>query len=527
MNKNILISVGLSLATFWAFQYYWYKPTPASGEVSLSANQAMPKPGEAIKVPVREDLFKPMKTAALFAPATEGIASEEIVIDTPLRAVSIATNGGGITNLSFKRYLGKDKQALQTTSSEAVTKSIPAFSLMFDEAAPLNYEVVQAEHPALNVVTLQAKYNGWLVTKEFTVDSESYKVDVVLRFEPIAQPAAALNPRLFVGAPVVAEFGEDKPTTFMFNEHRNEVEKKTAGAEEGFIWYWQTKKSLIGAQNKYFVHALTADQDQFVQRAYFHRISSNQALQLVLEGPEIKEKASWNLSFYLGPKVYSDLARVDDRLGTVFAGGWLASITKLMLKFLDFVTKYIKNLGLAIIVLAVLLKLPLVPLSIYSRIKMERYQKHAPIITRIRAKFKNDPQTQLQEVTRYHTEHNLSPSTPMIGCLPLFLQLPIMYSLYDILNNSIQLYQAPFFGWIFDLSAKDPFYVIPILMGVSMIWQQMMAPVNDEKQRVAMFFVSIVMTVVFAGLPVGLVLYWFINNVLTIIEDYARRLFFS
>lgn len=500
---------------------------PASGEVSLSANQTIPKPGEAIKVPVREDLFKPMKTATVFALPAEGVVSEEIVIDNPLRAVSIVTNGGGITNLSCKRYLGKNKQPLQTISSEVVSQSIPAFALMFDQPAPLNYELIQGQNPLLNVVVLQAKYNGWLVTKEFRIDSQSYKVDIVLGFEKIDQDAAPLNPRLFLGAPVVAEFAEDKPTTFMFNEHRNEVEKKAAGAEDGFIWYWQTKKALIGAQNKYFVHALTADQDQFVKRAYFHRVNNNEALQLVLEGPEIKEKSSWNLSFYLGPKVYSDLASVDDRLGTVFAGGWLASITKLMLKFLDFITKYIKNLGLAIIVLAVLLKLPLAPLSIYSRIKMERYQKHAPIIARIRAKFKNDPQIQLQEVTRYHTEHNLSPSTPVIGCLPLFLQLPVMYSLYDILNNSIQLYQAPFFGWILDLSAKDPFYVIPIFMGVSMIWQQMMAPVNDEKQRVAMFFVSIVMTVVFAGLPVGLVLYWFINNVLTIIEDYARRLFFS
>ena len=229
----------------------------------------------------------------------------------------------------------------------------------------------------------------------------------------------------------------------------------------------------------------------------------------------------------MGPKVYDELVRVDERLGSVAASGWFAWIIKLMLKFLDFVSKYVSNLGLAIIVLAVLLKLPLTPLTIYSSIKMERYQKHAPIISRIRAKYRSDTQIQLQEVTKYHQEHNISPSTPLIGCLPMLIQLPVMYALLDILNNYIQLYQAPFFGWIVDLSAKDPFYIIPILMGVSMLWQQAMAPVSDEKQRVLMFFVSIVMTVVFAGLPVGLVLYWLINNLLTIIENYVRRWFFA
>ncbi|MBM3887025.1 membrane protein insertase YidC, partial [Candidatus Dependentiae bacterium] len=431
------------------------------------------------------------------------------------------------TSLGFNDYLGQNKLPLQTISGEAVTTALPAFTVLFEDIAPLAYERVQPSRAGLNVVALQARHKGWLITKEYVVDRETYKVDISLSFDPIEQNVLPVSPRLLLKAPFVSEFNDDKPSAFVYNENRDQVEKKAAGAEEGFIWYWQTKKPLIGAQNKYFVHALTADLNKFIQRAYFCRPDGNDKLHLVLEGPEIKEKASWNLSFYLGPKVYTDLIQVDERLGTVFAGGWFAWITKLMLKFLDYVSKYIKNLGLAIIVLAILLKLPLVPLSIYSRIKMEKYQKHAPIITRIRAKFKNDPQMQLQEVARYHTEHNLSPSTPMIGCLPLLLQLPVMYSLYDILNNSIQLYQAPFFGWIVDLSAKDPFYVIPILMGITMVWQQMMAPVNDEKQRVAMFFVSIVMTVVFSGLPVGLVLYWLINNVLTIVEDYARRLFFS
>lgn len=528
MDKKFLLSVGLSLVTVWVLQYYWYKPTPVSGEISLKTAQAVPKPGEPIRVPVREDLLKPLKTDALFDHVGQDAApSKEIVIETKQHAVMVASHGGGITGLGFKKYAGKTKKPLMTITPEFVAKSIPAFALAFDESAPQEYAVVDADQGATNTVALQAAYKNWVVTKEIHVDEASYAVDVVLRFEPKNQDAGSLRPRLFVPAPVVTELGEDQPSVFLFNEHRSEVEKKSVNEAEGLAWYWQSPQALVGMHDKYFVHALTSDAEKFVQRAYFHRMGKEGSLALILEGPEVKDKAEWRMSFYMGPKVYSDLTQVDERLGTIAAGGWLAWITKLMLKFLDFVNKYVKNLGFAIIVLALLLKLPLTPLSIYSRIKMERYQKHAPIINRIRSKFRSDPQMQMQEVSRYHHEHNISPSTPLIGCLPLLLQLPVMYSLYDILNNSIQLYQAPFWGWIVDLSAKDPFYIIPILMGISMVWQQAMAPVNDEKQRVAMFFVSIVMTVVFAGLPVGLVLYWLVNNLLTIIEDYVRRWFFA
>lgn len=526
MDKKFLISVGLSLATVWVLQYYWYKPTPVSSEVSVHGEQAMPKPGEAIKIVAREGLLKPLNTGYLFEAASEEPV-KEVVIDVQQRMAVVSSRGGGVAQLSFKGHKGKDKKPLTTISNDAVAKSAQAFTLMFDNAAPQDYAVVEAAEKALNKTVLQAKYQDWLVTKEFSINELDYKVDVTLRFEPLIAEAAPIHPRLFIPAPVVPELGEEQPTAFLFNENRNEVEKKPVGEEFGKTWYWLSPCALVGLQNKYFVHALVGDQQQFVQRAYFHRVDAGKTEHVVLEGPEIQDKAEWKMSFYMGPKVYDDLVRVDERLGSVAASGWLAAITKLMLKFLDFVSKYVSNLGLAIIVLAILLKLPLTPLTIYSGIKMERYQKHAPIISRIRAKYRNDSQLQLQEITKYHQEHNISPSTPLIGCLPLLIQLPVMYSLYDILSNNIQLYQAPFFGWIVDLSAKDPFYIIPILMGISMAWQQAMAPVTDEKQRVLMFFVSIVMTVVFAGLPVGLVLYWLINNLLTIIENYARKLFFA
>ena len=117
----------------------------------------------------------------------------------------------------------------------------------------------------------------------------------------------------------------------------------------------------------------------------------------------------------------------------------------------------------------------------------------------------------------------------MIGCLPMLLQIPLLFSLYRVLGNYLDLYQAPFFGWIVDLSAKDPYYMLPVLMGATTILQQHFTPTpgGDGKQKVVMTFFAIVMTIVFASFPAGLVLYWLMNNLLTAAEGYIQQRFFK
>jgi len=157
---------------------------------------------------------------------------------------------------------------------------------------------------------------------------------------------------------------------------------------------------------------------------------------------------------------------------------------------------------------------------------MEEYQKHQPTINRIRSKYRQDMKKQQEEVLRFHKEHNLSPATPMVGCLPLLIQLPILFAFYKVLGNYLSLYQAPFFGWLHDLSASDPYYILPILMGATMLWQQSMSPIADQKQRMMMMFMPIIMTAIFINFPAGIVLYWLVNNLLTVGEDVLRKKLF-
>ncbi len=167
------------------------------------------------------------------------------------------------------------------------------------------------------------------------------------------------------------------------------------------------------------------------------------------------------------------------------------------------------------------------PFTILGRKKMEEYQRYQPQISRIRMKYKNDLRLQQEEIMKFHKDHNISPTAPLLGCLPFLIQLPILFALNKVLTGYLDLYQAPFFGWIKDLSSKDPYYVLVILMGLSMLWLQRMSPITDSKQKVINMFMPIIMTALFMNFSSGLVLYWLTNNVLMIGETYLRKLIFK
>ncbi|MBM3887460.1 membrane protein insertase YidC, partial [Candidatus Dependentiae bacterium] len=375
-------------------------------------------------------------------------------------------------------------------------------------------------------VAYHAENDQWVVHKTYTLHQERYQIDLRIELEPKGQNIAATRARLFFAGPSVNEIADDSVTSFVLNETKDSLEKFETGKAENLAWHWGTPRAIIGAEDKYFVHTLVRDSTHFVQRAYVKTFDPKNTFP-VLESAEIKEKKQWDLSFYFGPKVFDHLSDADDKLEDLLSFGWLSWLCKVLLKLLDYLFDLIGNYGLAIIVLTILLKLPFAPLSIYGRKRMEEYQRYQPTIQRIRAKYKHDMKMQHEELMKFHKDHNLSTSTPILGCLPLLIQMPILFALYRVLNSYLDLYQAPFVGWLIDLSSKDPYYVLPIAMGVSMIWQQKMTPMADEKQRVIMLFMAIVMTVVFANFPAGLVLYWLMNNLLTIAEDYVRKLFFS
>jgi len=198
--------------------------------------------------------------------------------------------------------------------------------------------------------------------------------------------------------------------------------------------------------------------------------------------------------------------------------GWFGIIAKPLLIILKFFYSFTRNYGVAIILLTFLIKIIFHPLSIKSFKSMKEMQRLQPMIKEIKEKYKNDKERMNKEVMELYKRYRVN---PLGGCLPMLIQFPVFIALYNALLNSIELRHTPFILWIKDLSAKDPYYVTPIIMGVTMLIQQRMTPhTGDPTQEKIMYIMPIVFTIMFLNFPSGLVLYWLVNNILSIGQQY-------
>jgi YidC/Oxa1 family membrane protein insertase len=532
MDKKFLTAVLLSVVTVYGIQYFMGKKGGAEvdpGVINLSEQQHAP--GQPIKVPTTQDLYKPLNFDVQFLEKKVPGNEEITEIDTNFCKLTFSSYGAILQSIDFKEHLGKSNQPLRTVYTKSVfddaQRKLGCFLVALDGQTPFFFKLVEKTiGEKKSELSYKAETDDWIIIKTFGIFKDSYQIDVALDFQPKSDKAKQITPRLFFVAPHIAEVPEDTISIITYNESSDSIDKRDIQKDQSSVWYWKEMRTIFGAEDKYFLHTLLSDPAKFVKRASFV-VHSAQSVQPMLEGFTISAEQKANLSFYMGPKVIDHLSFVDEKLEEVLSFGWLSWICKVLLKLLQWIYDYVHNYGIAIILLTILLKLPFMPFSMYSRKKMEHYQKYLPTINKIRAKYKHDLETQQREVMQFHRDHNISPMTQMIGCLPQLLQIPVLFGLYRVLMNYLDIYQAPFVGWIVDLSAKDPYYIFPILMGLSMLWQGMMTAVADEKQRVVSIFMAIIMTVVFANFPAGLVIYWFMNNILTIGEDYLRRIIYS
>ncbi|HLB25006.1 MAG TPA: membrane protein insertase YidC, partial [Nitrospirota bacterium] len=221
--------------------------------------------------------------------------------------------------------------------------------------------------------------------------------------------------------------------------------------------------------------------------------------------------------FYGGPKEYDRLKAVGAGLERSVDFGWFAFIAKPLFVSLKYFYGMVHNYGWAIIIITVIIKLIFAPLTHSSQKSMKRMSKLQPHFAELKEKYKGDPTRMNQEMMGLYKKHKVN---PLGGCLPMLIQIPVFIALYNVLNNSIELRQAPFALWLTDLSAKDPYYVLPILMGLSMLAMQKMTPTSmDPKQNRIMMLMPVVMTFMFINLPSGLVLYFTVSNLLSMAQQ--------
>ncbi len=233
----------------------------------------------------------------------------------------------------------------------------------------------------------------------------------------------------------------------------------------------------------------------------------------------IQGSSDFALHGYIGPKDHKILKSIDPMLTEVIEYGWFTFLSKPFFAIIAMIHAYVGNWGWAIILFTILVKLVLFPLSYKGMMSMQKLKDLAPRMKEIKEKYGKDPQKMNMKMMELYKKHG---ANPMGGCLPLLLQIPVFFALYRVLLNADEMQGAEWILWINDLAVMDPYFVLPILMGASMYFQQKITPSNitDPLQEKIFKWFPVIMTLFFVTFPSGLVLYWLTNNILSIAQQY-------
>ena len=233
------------------------------------------------------------------------------------------------------------------------------------------------------------------------------------------------------------------------------------------------------------------------------------------------QQKSFDYVSFIGPKDYDLLKASGYQFEMAKDYGFFSVLAKPLMHVLKFFYNFIGNYGFAIILLTVCIKIIFWPLTQKSYKSMKGMQNLQPQMQKLREKYSNDKQRLNQEMMSFYKENKVN---PLGGCLPMLIQIPVFFALYQVLLGAIELRHAPFIFWITDLSVKDPYYITPVIMGATMFIQQKMTPTNvDPTQAKIMLMMPVVFTFMFLNFPAGLVIYWMVNNLLTILQQYLIK----
>jgi YidC/Oxa1 family membrane protein insertase len=518
MDRRTLVAVVLMLIILFAYQYYADRNKP---RVSPPQRQEEPR-----SVPSSEEEERPtLAEADLYpaAPRSQPAKEKDIVVETDVLRVVVSNRGGQIKSWQLKKYLesdgtpvdiiGKRPEGHETMALRTWSGNQEASHGIY--SANLDQLLLSEEAEKGTLVLRHRTSTGLELTKSITFFQNDYKIDLETRVKNMGRREGAVTFDLLWGPGIRGGGGSKdkpiKPVTTLVNGQRvqDKWEKLDRGVKrEGTV-------SWTAIHDNYFCAALIPlEKGGWAQVEKIREAGPLVGLAFSKRRLLPGESASESYSLFVGPKEIERLTRMGLQMREIIDLGWFDFLARPALHFLKYTQKYLKNYGLAIIVLTFLVRIILFPLTYKSIKSMQDMQKLQPKMSAIRERFKGDSKRMNQELMDLYRKHNIS---PLGGCLPMLLQVPIFIALYNALINSVELWKAPFVWWIRDLSSKDPFYVLPILMGASWVIQQAMTPtVGDPRQAKMMLLMPIVFTFMFLNFPSGLVLYFLVSNLLGI-----------
>lgn len=467
--------------------------------------------------------------SALIA-ATPGATDSAFVVSDNGQDVRFVTKGGGIASWALKHFLDQNGRPVQ------LVKSGPEPNLALDlgtERVELNDLLYLSEAHDLagggRVITFTGGAPGGLqVIKRFTVRDNDPVVNLDVEVRGV--PVSATNPALEIGwlgglpraernlkleqtsMTAVASVGQSLEK-LQPSRQKTPSEKRFPGAV-----HW------VGTHNKYFFVGILPPADLATEAVLSGQPGEEPTAGAALRVPVAGTSASYAFRLYLGPLSYPNLKPLGMDRAVDLGWKWILPLSRALLSLMTFMYKLVPNYGWVIILLSILIKVAFYPMTVSGLRSMREMQRIQPEMERLRKKYADDPQKLQSAMMSLYKDNRIN---PVGGCLPLLLQMPVFIALYPVLANSVELRQAPFFGWIRDLSAPDVLFTVagfdvhllPAFMAATMFWQQKLTPTTPSQASLT-YLMPIMMLFFLYTSPSGLTLYWTMLNILSVVQQY-------
>ncbi|WP_261885056.1 membrane protein insertase YidC [Vibrio pomeroyi] len=521
-QRNILL-IALALVSFLLFQQWNVAKNPAPQAVEQAqSGSTLPAPSYA------DDLD----------PAPGQVASAKtITVTTDVLTLSIDTVGGDVVKANLNDYSAE----FDSEDTFVLLKNEPGHQFIAQSGlvGPQGIDLSSTNRPSYTVsadsfklaegqdelrIPMTYQANGLDYTKTFVLKRGSYAIDVEydvinnsgnnatfgmyahLR-QNVMDDGGSLTMPTYRGGAYSTEDTRYKKYSFDDMQDRN----LSLNLANGQGW---------AAMIQHYFASAWIPRDEAGSNLYTRVIGNLGDIGVRMPNKTIAngDEASFKATLWVGPKLQDQMAETAPNLDLVVDYGWLWFIAKPLHTLLSFIQGIVVNWGLAIICLTFIVRGAMYPLTKAQYTSMAKMRMLQPKLTAMRERIGDDRQRMSQEMMELYKKEKVN---PLGGCLPILLQMPIFISLYWALMESVELRHSPFFGWITDLSAQDPYYILPLLMGASMFLIQKMSPttVTDPMQQKIMTFMPVMFTFFFLFFPSGLVLYWLVSNIVTLIQQ--------
>jgi YidC/Oxa1 family membrane protein insertase len=543
-QTRILVAIVLCFMVLLLWQMFFVEDRGEAPETLQDAPSQQTEPVEPALSGAQ-----PLETglAPITAPAevAESRIPEIVVVDTPLYTIRMTEQGAAVQSLRLKEYretVEAGSGAKELVDPENITgtilidfeaRSVPGLGdALFDLQS--TSKQIQVSDKSETVLFRWQSREGVVIEKAYVFSPESYLIDIDVTVEN--RSAGNLMDRMTLS--MVDALAKDA-TRLGFTGPSAMVD---GGVEELKIKKLSDRNRVSGTitwsafQDRYFMSAIIPSKPESMSVTYTLQEESFLESRILLPEANIPAgtRSTYSFQAYFGPKNISILKRMGHQLERVVDFGWFDWLARPCLWVMNLIYRFIPNYGVAIILLTILIKGLLWPLGNKSYKSMGQMKKMQPLMADIRERYKDDKQKMNVELMALYKTYKVN---PLGGCLPMLVQIPVLFALYRMLYQAVELRHEPFMGWIQDLSAPErlfnfgfsiPFMqdpagipILTIMMGASMyIQQKMQPPMGDPAQAKMMMFMPLFLIVICMNLSSGLVLYWFISNILSILQQY-------